>query len=313
MYYSIDQVANELGKTKRQVQYLVQQRLAEPINIDTHRRDGGYRFSEEELKRLREVFQLPGVSVKDAARQLEMTPQYLMKFVKEEQIKSDVAMIGNRKRRWFQQEEINRFKNFLSQKSHAKREGEYGRKVQLISREVHIFDEVLVNGSMARVVSVEPLQVLTDNGEFIRVNSIDGKTRNLPERRYIRKRGVVEFRMPIPRHYQHPVYQLLFQLLHQLGERNIQIYEEEFGDYLVRCRLGVVHLSEREIQLLQRSIISGDVQIDNQTVMFQSDEVQKTLYISKQLLKQYESIAYQEEISADEKLLEALHHYIAKS
>ncbi|KGP72362.1 MerR family transcriptional regulator [Pontibacillus yanchengensis] len=312
MYYSIDYVANVLGKSKRQVQYLVQQGLTEPINLDTYRRDGGYRFSEEEVRRLRDVFKLPGISVKEAARQLEMTPQYLMQFIREGQINSEIVTIGNRRRRWFHQEEIERFKNFLSQRAQAKRMGEYGRKIRLISREVHIFDEVLVQGSMARVVSVEPLQVLTANGEFVQIDHVDGNSSNLQDHPYIRTRGFVEFQIPIPRHYQHPVYQLLFQLLHQLGEKNIQIFEQEFGDYYVRCRLGQVHLAEREIKLLQRSIIKGDMQIENQTVTFQSNEVQKTLYLPKDLLKQYDDIAEQEKVQVEEILLEALQQYITK-
>ncbi|KGX84640.1 helix-turn-helix domain-containing protein [Pontibacillus litoralis] len=309
MYYSIEQVAAQLHKTKRQIQYLIQQGLANPMNKDTYRRDGGYRFTEEEVERIIDHFSMEGLTVKEAARYLGITPQYIMHFVKKGELSSLVTYKGKQKRRYFTKEEIDRFKNILNDTREVNQEGIYGRKVQLISREAHIFEETSVNGSMARVISISPLQVLTEEGEFIAVEHIPSLIKPY-DKKVIRKRGFVEFQFPIPRHYKHPVYQVLFQIIQQLGERNIQIYEQAYGDYYVRCRLGSVQLTEEEYRILQRHIVKGEMEYRNGNIYFHSGEVQKTVYVPKMLYEQVMIWADKKENTFDEIMCKALERYI---
>jgi len=148
MYYSIEQICKKLHKNERQIRYMVKQERLKPVNPDTYRRDGGYRFSLEEMERVEQTLELPGMSVKEAAQELGITPQYLLQFVSNGDVESEVKWIGQKKRRYFQKEEIQRFKDQLIEGRQTNRMGEYGRRVKLISREVRIFEDCLYDGGL---------------------------------------------------------------------------------------------------------------------------------------------------------------------
>ncbi|KGX91522.1 helix-turn-helix domain-containing protein [Pontibacillus marinus] len=310
MYYSIEQICKRLHKNERQIRYMVNQGRLTPVNPDTYRRDGGYRFSQEEIERVEQMLELPGLSVKEAAQELEITPQYLLQFVSNGELESEVKWIGQKKRRYFQKEEIKRFKKFLNEDRQTNRIGEYGRRVKLISREVRIFEECLYDGNESRVVSLEPLKIMTNRGEIIQLGDIDVESASWPEKPYIRQKGYTEFEIPIPRHPQHPVYKILYKLIEDLGDSNIQIYETSFGDYFVRCRLGSIPATNEEYKLLLKYLSNGEITYENGRVHLESNEITKTITIPKDLWQDIEQISENENESIHQTVTKALRNYL---
>lgn len=310
MYYSIEQAAELLHKSKRQLQYLVQQGYIKPVNPDTYRRDGGYRFTEEQLKLAKEQYEPEGYSVNEVANMLGITSSYLMQLVQKENIETLIVYKGKQKRRFFTEEQFRKCENIVKQLSQKNRQGEYGWKVQLISREVHIFSEGAWKGSMARVIGTNPMKVLLESGEIIQPNEWKGTSTSVPDQPYIRRRGFAEFQFPIPRHPNHPVFNLLHNLVRQLGARNITIYEQLYGDYYVRCRLGTVSLTEEEASLMQRHLIKGDWQKEENGIRLESGEIQHTVYLPKSLQEQLSNTAKQQDVSSDYLITKALRAYL---
>lgn len=310
MYYSLEQICKRLHKNERQIRYMVNQGRLHPVNQDTYRRDGGYRFSEEEIQRVEQMLDLPGLTVKEASRELEITPQYLLQFVSKGTIESEVKWIGKKKRRFFQKEEINRFKSQIKEGDHAKRTGEYGVRLPFISREVRIFEECLHDGLHARIVGLEPIKLLKENGETIELEETEFQSTDWPDHPYIRTKGHVEFEIPIPRHPQHPVYKLLYHIIEQLGVKNVQIYETELGDYHVRCRLGAIHASHKEYKLLQKYITSGEMSYDEGIVQFLSSEITKTITVPRSVWERLEN--YPSGYTMNEIVTKALENYVKK-
>lgn len=312
MYLSIEQVAKKLHKSERQVRYMIQQERIMPVNPDTYKRDGGYRFKEEEIYAIQRMDEANGLSVKDAAKRAGITPQYLMQFVKKGDVQSFTKVIGKQKRRFFKLEEIERFKDRLQERTVSNREGDYGAKVQLISREVRIFDKIRVNGVMARVISTSPLKVLMNNGKEIHIReSIQGEG-DWPDRNYIKYKGFAELSIPIPRNMDHPVYDLLYKMIHQLGKRNIQIYETNLGDYYVRCRLGELNITEEEYHLLLRYKEKGEIDYNRLTgqALLLSGISTVTIDLPTNIVKRYQQESEDLGLKMEEVMIKALRRYL---
>ncbi|QSS98376.1 helix-turn-helix domain-containing protein [Pontibacillus sp. ALD_SL1] len=312
MYLSIQQVSKKLHKSERQIRYMIKQEQIMPVNPDTYRRDGGYRFKEEEIDYIKQTYEPNGLTVKDAAKRAGISPQYLMQFVRKGEVESFTKIIGKQKRRFFELEEIDRFKDRLQERTVSNREGEYGSRVQLISREVRIFDKVRINGVMTRVVSTSPLKILMSNGKEIHIHeNIQGKGK-WPDRDYIKQKGFAEFSIPIPRNMDHPVYDLLYKIIFQLGKNNTQIYETDLGDFYVRCRLGQLKITEDELQLLLRYIEKGEIHYNPKTLVAHLTSGFTTISfdIPTKILDRYREEAEELGLPMEELFQKALRRYL---
>ncbi|KGX92070.1 hypothetical protein N781_02850 [Pontibacillus halophilus JSM 076056 = DSM 19796] len=309
MYLSIDQVAHRLHKSNRQVRYLMEKGWLTPVNQQHPKRDGGFRFREEDVKELEESLTLKGLTVKETAQHLKLTPEYVLTLIGKGEIASFTQTIGNQKRRLVKLEEIERYRSEKNNDAVANRMGEHGRKMQLISREAHIFEEAVINGVMARIVDLAPLRAMTETGEIVEPEEYKS---NLMENNkpYLREKGYVNFSFPMPRHPNHPTYHALFKMIRQLGAKNIQIFEQQWGDYFVKCRQGLLELLEDEYRLLQRSIISGQLIPVTGGYQLTSDEVEVKVNITRNMLTQYDQLAHKKGKERNDILFDALSHYL---
>lgn len=55
-YLSLEEACDRVGLTKNQLGYLVKYKHIEPINLATWKADGGYRFEQEDVKKLEELY-----------------------------------------------------------------------------------------------------------------------------------------------------------------------------------------------------------------------------------------------------------------
>ncbi|MGE6593569.1 helix-turn-helix domain-containing protein [Bacillus mycoides] len=75
-YLSLGEVCGRVGLTKNQLSYLIKYKQIEPINPATWKADGGYRFKEEDVKRLVEMYK-DALTLKEAAEFLGKSKTYV--------------------------------------------------------------------------------------------------------------------------------------------------------------------------------------------------------------------------------------------
>lgn len=75
-YLSLEEVCDRVGLTKNQLGYLIKYKHIEPINLDTWKADGGYRFEQEDVKRLEELYK-DSLTLKEAAEFLNKSKTYV--------------------------------------------------------------------------------------------------------------------------------------------------------------------------------------------------------------------------------------------
>lgn len=307
MYLSLKQTAVELGKTERQVRYLINENLISPVNPDTYRRDGGYRFAIHEVQRVKENFNQEGLSLRNASKLIGITPQYLSRLAIEGKIASKLVQVGNRMERYFSTESCNDLQSQIKIKS-SKKVAHFGKKLALYHNNRRIFELIKHANELVRVINTEPITLLKMDGTTIsNIDDLDiRQSAAWPDVPYNTKKGFIEFKLSIPRSAEHHTYDALYTLIRELGPRNIQVFEQKDGDFYLRCRQGKINLPSEYFNILKRYLIKGDViEVEGQ-VKFISDFTSQYIHLPNELHKSVEKVAVQNSKSIQEQLIELI-------
>ncbi|RTR26563.1 MerR family transcriptional regulator [Robertmurraya yapensis] len=307
MYLTLSQASKELDRTERQVRYLIKIGVLSPANQDTFRRDGGYRFSEDEVKRAKEKLKLEGISLRKAAQIVGVTPQYLNSLALAEKIDSKLVQIGNKTERRFNEKDCIDFKEHLHTRTH-KSIAKYGEKLHLYKNRMRLFDLIPYHDETVRIVNTSTITLLKADGGLIHPDEqeILLTSDEWPHKPYNPKKGFIVFRLPIPRKSEHITYDLLYELISELGPKNIQVFERAEGDYLVRCRQARVKLNKEYFDLLQRYVIEGEIHYLNGEVKLESGIVSQYIHLPNELHAEVEKLANLRSMTTQEQLIEAV-------
>lgn len=308
MYLTLSQTANELDRSERQVRYLVKTGVLTPVNQDTYKRDGGYRFSLEIVEQAKENLKPEGISLRKAAEIVGVTPQYLNSLALNGDIDSRLIKIGNKKERRFKEEDCLAFRKVIRKKTHKSVAG-FGEKLQLYSNKLRLFDLISLNEKTVRIIKTDPVTFLTSEGTLIQPSSRDvlPESSGWPEKAYKTKKGFITFRFPIPRNAEHTTYNVLYKLIEELGPKNIQVFEQSEGDYFIRCRQKKISLQSKDTELLQRYVVEGEIlPISDNEVELQSNIVSQYIHLPRELYGEIEKLANERSISLQKQLIETI-------
>ncbi|WP_137842724.1 helix-turn-helix domain-containing protein [Bacillus sp. 2SH] len=81
-YLSFEEVCDRVGLTKNQLSYLIKYKQIEPINSTSWKADGGYRFKEEDVQKLVEIYK-GALTLKEAAEFLGKSKTYVHNAAKD--------------------------------------------------------------------------------------------------------------------------------------------------------------------------------------------------------------------------------------
>lgn len=306
MYITVEKLSKELNKSIRQIQYMVKNGVAIPVNLDTHRRDGGYRFSVTEIQRLKKIYNRDDLSLKEASKIVGVTPQYLNQLAIENKISSEMVLIGNREERRFEEKNCHILRDDLNSKSHSKRHIKYGEKLVIFKNGVRLFQQVEHEGARSRVIKTNPLILLTENGTLVdNIVNIEPEL-EWPVKPYITKKGFIEYLIPIPRSFDHPIYELFYTMIEQVGPKNIQFFETNESDYYVRCRQTNLEIKKSQFNLLQRFLVKGKMYIKGDKIILSTDIEQIYIDLPTTLLSTLKVEAINKNISLSSLILEKL-------
>lgn len=307
MYLTLSQTSKELERTERQVSYLIKTKVLLPANQDTYKRDGGYRFTEEEVQRVKGIIKVEGLSLRAAAQLVGITPQYLNSLALKEKIKSELVVIGHKKERRFQVKDCLELKTQLGTVTH-KSLAKYGEKLQLYRNHVRLFEPISYKDELVRVVKTNPLTLLKTDGSMIQpiANELTTYSEIWPELPYKTKKGFITFRIPIPRNSEHATYDALYELIEGLGPKNVQVFEQVEGDYFVRCRQGKFPLNRASYNLLHRYISKGKLHYSNSEAILKSEMISQTIHLPDELYEEIEKMSKKRSISTQELLIQTV-------
>jgi DNA-binding transcriptional MerR regulator len=307
MYLTLEQAARELDRTERQVRYLVKTGILLPANQDTYKRDGGYRFSQEVIEKVKEKLKPEGISLRKAAEIVGITPQYLNSLALKGEIDSVLVMIGNKKERRFQMKDCLGFIEHFKNRTH-KSVSQYGEKLHLYNHDLRLFELITYQGETVRIVKTEPVTFLNTKGELVSPAAVNvSPSLDWPEKAYKTKKGFIEFQVPMPRNAEHATYSILYKLIEGMGVKNVQIFERKDGDYFIRCRQGKLNIQRQYAELLKRYLVEGELTVINEEeTLLQSNIVSQYIHLPRELYEEIEKIAKERSVSTQSQLVETV-------
>ncbi len=306
MYFTLSQTSLELNRSERQVRYLVKSGILTPVNTDTYKRDGGYRFSIEEIEKVKNELKVEGISLREAADIVGISPQYLNTLAIDGRIQSELVLIGRRHVRRFKEPDCLQLAKELCHKT-DKRLAQFGSKLSLFDNNLRLFELIPYKGEMVRIIKTNPITLLKSDATLVYPVSIGHSSYKWPNIPYVTKKGFIVFQIPIPRNAEHKTYHVLYKLINGLGQKNIQVFEQEEGDYIIRCRPASLPLSKEDTKQLNRYLIEGELNyICTNTAQLDSNLVSQYIHIPKDLFQEAEKIASTNDLSTQELIVQAI-------
>ncbi|KXH80317.1 MULTISPECIES: helix-turn-helix domain-containing protein [Bacillus] len=127
-YLSLEEVCDRIGITKNQLGYLIKFKQIEPINLATWRADGGYRFEQEDVKKLEELYK-DSLTLKEAAEFLNKSKTYVHNAAKDGILPFKEIAKGKSTERLYLKSDLEIFKERIENRS----KGESKEKKQHLS------------------------------------------------------------------------------------------------------------------------------------------------------------------------------------
>lgn len=115
-YLSLEEVCNRVGLTKNQLGYLIKYKHIEPINLATWKADGGYRFEQEDVKKLEELYK-DSLTLKEAAEFLSKSKTYVHNAAKDGRLPFKKIIKGQSTERLYLKKDLEILKERIDNRS----------------------------------------------------------------------------------------------------------------------------------------------------------------------------------------------------
>jgi len=291
-YLSQDELAVLLDKPSRKIKQWVEMGMAAPVNPDTYRSDGGYRFSEEEYARLKLLFGPDMLSLSDAAKLIGISKQYLTTLAKADppEISSQLINYGKQPRRIFRRADCESLKAALRMREGTQYKRESGYELSLYGNNVRLFDTFTLQNQRVLVISVDPVKLLSENEYIIEPTRSIPISRPCADLPYEKRTGTIIFNIPKLTNVNDKIYAILSKMVEYLGTKNIRVFDR--GDvYVVRCRKSQFQGNYEEAAVLKKYKVEGYLHVSGNTIELDGAVVTKRTNISKSLFHKIEEIA----------------------
>jgi hypothetical protein len=277
-YISQKELAKKLKKSTRTIGLWVEKGMAQPVNPDTYKSDGGYRFTEKEFERLQQIFDQLFLS--DAAKIIGISPQYLGTLAKANppEIPSQIIEYGKQKRRVFRRSDCLAFKE-ARENSQISRES--GRELTLYQKNLRLFDSFVIHNQKVVAIDVNPIRLLSEKGYII--ESIDSylpasvPCLDLPYEKHV---GSLTFSFPKTKDVYSKQYELISRMIQYLGTKNMRVFEKD-DEYYVRTRIGRFKGSAEDLHFLNQHKLEGYLSIEGEFIELSSSVITKRTNYSK--------------------------------
>ena len=315
-YISQLEMATKFNKSKNTITLWVRKGFITPVNPDTYRSDGGYRFDVKEYERVLKIFSGDMLFLSDAAKEVGISPQYLSTLATADppQIPSQLFQYGKQMRRVFRRADCRALREVLAAKGSTQYYREVGGlRLKLYKDNVWLFASFNYYGKKAVVVRVDPIRLLTDDGYInLKDEELIPFSNEIPEVPYKHERkGFMFFTFPRSEDPHSQNYDMLYRLIEALGQRNIAIFERE-TEFYVRCRLGRFQGNLMDLQLLEKYKIEGNISFHDGIIELEGELISKTTSYQRSIYDRIIAITDEERSFDDvvnELLLEAMSKY----
>lgn len=228
---SINEVATEFNISKTSVYKLMEhsntEKRLEPINRETHRGDGGYKFKEEDVERIKQFYKKTDLTSSDAAKILNVSTTFIHKLIKNNEVEYYEGEYKGKRTYFIIKETIERYKDAHPELTnnnviYHKKEG------------VFLFQPFRKEEQLARIYKLNSRGkkkveafLITENGEEMTLEKAEeeGWKREvvLEHKKNITTYGTAKFQFPKPASMDSLIYVVIVEMLKHVGANNMKI------------------------------------------------------------------------------------------
>ncbi|MFS1513112.1 helix-turn-helix domain-containing protein [Chengkuizengella sp. SCS-71B] len=290
---SINEVAKEFNISKTSVYKLMEhtntEKRLEPINRETHRGDGGYKFKAQDVERIKSFYKKKDLTSSDAAKILNVSTTYVHKLIKNKDLEYYESEYKGKRTFFIKKEVVEQYK--LNHPELEKNDVIYHKKEGLF-----LFQPFKKEGQLARIYKINSKGrkaesfLITENGEEISLERAEeeGWKREvvLEQRKNIATYGTAKFHFPKPASIDSLIYDIIVQLLKHVGVNNIKI---EIDDkILVEVKKSELQGVQSQthfdfINTLKKFIVEGKVIEKYDGILIDTGLTPMTFYMDEEL------------------------------
>ncbi|PIE92733.1 DNA-binding protein [Bacillus fungorum] len=299
-YISFEELCEMAKLSKGQLSYLIKHKQIEPANLKSWKADGGYRFYEEDAKRISEIYK-DLYTLKEAATYLQKSKTYVSNMAKEGALPFKEVLKGKRREKLYHIEDLKEYRRSMDNLN--KESQRMYDHLPLYTNNLLLFDSVTLDGQPVRVIDVTKRDGINLQNERMTIPdevSSNHFSQICIQINRITKPGDVSFLFPI-----YTAYDVMLYVICHLGVSNVLVSKKNEG-YLMKCKLGNMPYDTHIFSVLNTCLISGHLQQKKDRIYFTNNKEHVSLYLDPSIIKNARQIAKEKGYKGYKKVLEEI-------
>ncbi|AZJ24601.1 DNA-binding protein (plasmid) [Bacillus wiedmannii bv. thuringiensis] len=306
-YKTFEEVCEQANLSRNQLRYLIKYKKIEPINRDTWKADGGYRFEQEDAQQLAEEYK-DYLSLKNAAVYLQKSRTYVHNAAKEGSLPFKEVAKGKTTERLYHLKDLEEFKRKMNEVGMVNKR--LYDHLQLHSKNLLLFDMVEFNDQEARVIDTEKRLGINSHNEQITIPEevmSNHFSEDAIQKKKITRPGDLSFLFPL-----YTAYDVMLYVISHLGMSNVLVSKKNEG-YFMKCKLGTIPYESYMFRVLNSCLICGVLQHKNDAIRLTDDKEHVSLYLNAEVVEAAKKKADKKGYKGYKKYLEDIIHKEVKS
>ncbi|WP_242311723.1 helix-turn-helix domain-containing protein [Bacillus cereus group sp. BfR-BA-01331] len=299
-YISFEELCTTAKLSKGQLSYLIKHKQIEPANLKSWKADGGYRFHEEDARRILEIYK-DLYTLKEAATYLQKSKTYVSNMAKEGALPFKEVSKGKRREKLYHIEDLKEFKRSMDNVN--KESQRMYDHIPLHTKNLLLFDSVTLDGQPVRVIDVTKRSGINLQNEYMTIPedvSSNHFSQKCIQATRITKPGDVTFLFPL-----YTAYDVMLYIISHLGASNVLVSKKNEG-YLMKCKLGNIPYDAHIFRVLNTCLISGYLQQEKDRIYFTNNKEHVSLYLDRSIIENAKQKAAEKGYKGYKKVLEEI-------
>lgn len=299
-YISFEELCKMAKLSKGQLSYLIKYKQIEPVNLNSWKADGGYRFHEEDAKRISDIYK-DLYTLKEAATYLQKSKTYVSNIAKEGALPFKEVLKGKRREKLYHIDDLKEFKRSMDDVN--KESQRMYDHIPLYTSNLLLFDSVTLDGQPVRVIDVTKRNGINLQNEHMTIPeevSSNHFSQTCIQITRITKPGDVTFLFPV-----YTAYDVMLYIISHLGVSNVLVSKKNEG-YLMKCKLGNIPYDAHIFRVLNTCLISGYLQQEKDRIYFTNNKEHVSLYLDRSIIENAKQKATEKGYKGYKKVLEEI-------
>lgn len=290
-YMTTQQVADYLGKSLSSIyKYVKDEKLIPVYDHPKWKMRRTKLFSRSQVEQLGKDLEKPGMTTYEVAELLGVNYTTLKMFISEGHLAAEKTQYQGKEQYFIKNTDFDEFKesivfkDYLMKKENKGFIGEGGKLLFQGFKQKN-------NGELARIMELgqDTSKVITESGDQFPIEELEKKgfepLYSYNDEPYSHKKGYVKFKFVKPYSINSNIYKLIERLYFVSGHRNMKVLVDNDNIHIQLKPIFIDKIDESTVELLRDSLIEGNIHIEPDGVIIESDFEPLNIFVPSSIKK----------------------------